>query len=664
MRKDLRESPDYAAVAEHFRRLHEPAFGRPHHVTDLVTTTDASRIVVTGSVYDELDGLPRTALYEVRDGALRALTSGGGSAKAARLAPDRSTLAFLSDRAKAEVFQLYLLADGQLGEARPAPAVPGTVEYLAWSPDGTRILLGAAGLGAEMADAQGSGTVGSGESGLPSWYPEVETGTPEDAWRSLWVYTLASGELAKVSPDGLNVWEAAWSGSGHVLAITSEQPTEDDWYSAVLSRLDIATGELTELLRSDVQLGLPAGTSDGRRAAVVEAVCSDRWIVAGDLILLDLVAGTRCAVDTAGADVTAVQWIDRARLGYIGQRHLDSVAGIADAGEGLLPETITARELAVSAQSWASWFYPAGAFTSDGQVVVVRDDYDLPQQIAIVGTGTDQVLASLAHAGTDYLRSVAGAAANVSWSAPDGTVIEGVLCTPPGAGPFPLVLHVHGGPIGAYQRSWTMRDHAVPLLVSRGYAVLLPNPRGSSGRGQEFAAAVVGDMGGADTHDYLSGIDAMIERGIADPARIGTMGVSYGGFMSAWLVTQDQRFKAAVAGSPVTDWYSFTFTTNIPRWGLWFLDNADPEESGNQVHTRSPVMHASRARTPTLLTAGAKDRCTPAGQSREFYQALISHGIDSELVIYPGEGHGVSRFPAVTDYLTRLVTWFERYMPA
>ena len=664
MRKDLRESPEYAAVAEHLRRLHEPAFGRPHHVTDLVTTADASRIVVTGSVYDELEGLPRTALYEVRDSALRALTSGGGSAKAGRLAPDGSSLAFLSDRAKAGMFQLYLLADGQLGEARPAPAVPGSVEYLAWSPDGTRILLGVAGFGAEMADAQGSGTVGSGESGLPSWYPEVDTGTPEDAWRGLWLYTPASGELARVSPDGLNVWEAAWSSSGHVLAITSEQPGEDDWYSAVLSRLDISTGEMIELLRSDVQLGLPAGTSDGTRAAVVEAVCSDRWIVAGDLILLDLVAGTRCTVDTAGADVTAVQWIDGTRLGYIGQRHLDSVAGIADAGKGPLPETITAKELVASAQSWASWFYPAGAFTSDGRVVVVRDDYDTPQQIAIVGTGTEQVLASLAHAGTDYIRSAAGSATNVTWSAPDGTAIEGVLCTPPGAGPFPLVLHVHGGPIGAYQRSWTMRDYAVPLLVSRGYAVLLPNPRGSSGRGQEFAAMVVGDMGGADTHDYLSGIDAMIERGIADPARIGTMGVSYGGFMSAWLVTQDQRFKAAVAGSPVTEWYSFTFTTNIPRWGLWFLDNADPEEIGNQVYTRSPVMHASKARTPTLLTAGAKDRCTPVGQAREFYQALISHGVDSELVIYPGEGHGVSQFPAVTDYLTRLVTWFERYMPA
>jgi dipeptidyl aminopeptidase/acylaminoacyl peptidase len=664
MRKDLRESPEYAAVAEHLRRLHEPTFGRPHHVTDLVATADVSRIVVTGSVYDELDGLPRTALYEVRDGALHALTSGGGSAKAARLAPDGSSLAFLSDRAKAETFQLYLLADGQLGEARPAPAVPGTVEFLAWSPDGTRILLGVAGLGAEMADAQGSGTAGSAESGLPSWYPQVEAGTPEDAWRSLWLYTPASGELGMISPAGLNVWEAAWSGPGHVLAITSEQPSEDDWYSAVLSRLDISTGEVTELLRSDVQLGLPAGTSDGSRAAVVEAACSDRWIVAGDLIVLDLVAGTRCTVDTAGTDATAIQWLDGTRLGYIGQRHLDSVAGIADAGQGPLPETITAKELVASGQSWASWFYPAGIFTADSRLVVVRDDYETPQQIAIVGTGADEVLASLAHSGTDYIRSVAGSATDVSWSAPDGTEIEGVLCTPAGAGPFPLVLDVHGGPIGAYQRSWMMGSYAVPLLVSRGYAVLLPNPRGSSGRGQEFAAAVVGDMGGADTHDYLSGIDALIERGIADPARIGTMGVSYGGFMSAWLVTQDERFKASVAGSPVTEWYSFTFTTNIPRWGLWFLDNADPEETGNQVYTRSPVMHASKARTPTLLTAGAKDRCTPAGQAREFYQALIGHGVDSELVIYPEEGHGVSRFPAVTDYLTRLVTWFEKYMPA
>ena len=263
MRKDLRESPEYAAVAEHVRQLHEPAFGQPHRVTDLVMTADASRIVVTGSVYDELEGLPRTALYEVRDGGLTALTAAGGSAKSGRLAPDGSTLAFLSDRAKAGVFQLYLLADGQFGEARPAPAVPGTVEYLAWSPDGTQILLGVAGLGAEMADAQGSGTAGPGSDAareLPAWYPEVEAGTPEDAWRSLWLYETATAKLSRKSPEGLNVWEAAWSGPAHILAVTSAGPSEDDWYSAVLSRIEVSTGEVTELLRSDVQLGLPAGT--------------------------------------------------------------------------------------------------------------------------------------------------------------------------------------------------------------------------------------------------------------------------------------------------------------------------------------------------------------------------------------------------------------------
>src|SRR5260221_13550023 len=114
-------------------------------------------------------------------------------------------------------------------------------------------------------------------------------------------------------------------------------------------------------------------------------------------------------------------------------------------------------------------------------------------------------------------------------------------------------------------------------------AVLLPNPRGSSGRGQEFAAAVVGDMGGADTCDYLSGIDAMIERGIADPTRIGTMGVSYGGVISGWLGGQDQRVKAAPGGAPATEWVNFPLTTHTPPPGRGFLGNAQPHEDGNHV---------------------------------------------------------------------------------
>jgi dipeptidyl aminopeptidase/acylaminoacyl peptidase len=250
----------------------------------------------------------------------------------------------------------------------------------------------------------------------------------------------------------------------------------------------------------------------------------------------------------------------------------------------------------------------------------------------------------------------------VSWRAPDGLEIEGILCLPEGDGPFALVVNIHGGPVWSFSDSWSMHYAWVPLLVARGYAVLNPNPRGSSGRGQEFARRVVHDMGGADTHDYLSGVDELVRRGIADPDRIGLIGRSYGGFMSSWLVTQSDRFAAAIPLSPVTDWYSQGFTSNIAGWGNNFL-GADPERQGNAVHERSPVLRASRVSTPCLNVAGALDRCTPPGQAEEFHRALLAHGVESALVIYPGEGHGVFAYPTLIDFLTRVASWFGRFMP-
>lgn len=169
-------------------------------------------------------------------------------------------------------------------------------------------------------------------------------------------------------------------------------------------------------------------------------------------------------------------------------------------------------------------------------------------------------------------------------------------------------------------------------------------------------------MGGADTGDYLAGIDALVEQGVADPQRLGVLGGSYGGYMASWLITQDQRFAAAVTISPVTDWYSQSFTSNIAGWGNAFL-GADPEQPGTLAHARSPALHASKARTPCLNVAGARDRCTPPGQAREFHQALRAHGVESALVIYPEEGHGVRSYPAVIDFLARIVMWFTQHMP-
>ncbi|GAA4526349.1 S9 family peptidase [Amycolatopsis samaneae] len=657
MRNDLRETPEYQAVADYLLRLHEPAFGRPHALTEPHATADGSAVVVTGAVYDKLEGLPRTALYRVRDGELRPLAGSPGSARWARFSPDGKRLAFLSDRATARVFQLYLLDVGKDGgEAVAGPEVPGTLEFAHWSPDGTRILLCVAGLGADLAGGQGSGTNVTAAPEADNWLPRVESGATDAAWRSLWLYTVDSGELVKLSPEGLNCWESGWCGPDRVVSVTSPDPGEDSWYSAVLTLVDVPTGETRELYRSPAQLGLPAATPDGGRVAIVRAVCSDRWLVAGDLAVIDVETGASTEIDTHGTDVTFLSWLDAGRLGYLGRRHLDSVAGIVDAAG-------TARELFSVGHAVGGPWYPDGAFTADGRVITVQHAYHLPHQVTWSGPGTEEVLASVAHEGTKRLLAVAGTAAPVSWEAPDGLEIEGILCTPPGEGPFPLVVNIHGGPIWSFLNSWQINYPWVPLLVSRGYAVLNPNPRGSSGRGQEFARHVVHDMGGADADDLLAGLDALVDRGIADPARIGLTGGSYGGFMSSWLVTRSTRFAASVPVAPVTDWYSQTFTSNIAGWGTTFL-GADPEEPGNPVHRRSPVMHASRVVTPTLVVAGAKDRCTPPGQAEEFHRALLAHGTESGLVIYPLEGHGVRAQPALTDFLTRLTGWLHRHMPA
>lgn len=558
MKSDLRNTPEYGAVAEHLRRLHGPALGRPHALSDLHASSDGGRIAVTGLVFDELVGVPRAAVYTCHEGRLHPVSATPGSARGARFAPDGSTLAFLSDRDEYGVFQLYLLTAGRLGEAVVASTVPGTVEYLHWSSDGRRILLGVAGRGADLSGGQGSGTTSVASEEHPDWQPLVETDEMDSAWRSLWLYTIDTDEVSQLSSEGMNCWEAGWCGPDRVVTVAPDNPSEDSWYGAALTLIDVDSGSTRELFRGDAQLGLPTGSPDGQFASVVQATCSDRWVVAGDLTLIDVSSGASSTPGTEGADVTSLQWIDATQLGYFGQRHLDSVAGVLDA------RTEQACELFSTERACGGvGFYPGGVFTTNHAVLTIQESYDLPPQVVISEKGEESVLASIAHAGTDYLSSVAGEARAMTWTAPDGLEIEGILCAPPGDGPFPLVVNIHGGPVWAFQKTWSMSYPWVPLLVSRGYAVLNPNPRGSGGRGQQFVRHVVGDMGGADTTDYLSGIDALVQRGLVDPERVGVIGGSYGGYMSSWLITQDQRFAAAVPVSPVTDWYSQSFTSNI-----------------------------------------------------------------------------------------------------
>ncbi len=170
-------------------------------------------------------------------------------------------------------------------------------------------------------------------------------------------------------------------------------------------------------------------------------------------------------------------------------------------------------------------------------------------------------------------------------------------------------------------------------------------------------------MGGLDVDDVLAGVDAAVEAGLADPERLVLTGGSYGGFMAAWIPTRDGRFKASVAISPVTDWWSERFDSSLGAWVGDFL-GGQPHEVPDEYTERSPVLHMENVTTPILLTAGRHDRATPVGQAVECYRALREHGVPAEVVIYPQEGHGVGDLPAVIDLATRTVAWFERFLPA
>ena len=206
--------------------------------------------------------------------------------------------------------------------------------------------------------------------------------------------------------------------------------------------------------------------------------------------------------------------------------------------------------------------------------------------------------------------------------------------------PPPLIVLVHGGPTAAYGSAYPR--HFGSWQAAAGYALFLPNPRGSIGRGREFTEANLGDMGGRDLGDILSGVDALAERGLVDGSRVGIMGGSYGGFMAAWAVTQTDRFGAAVAIAAVTDWLSFHNTTNIARFDELFLQ-ADPYAADGEYFGRSPVVHVRRVKTPTLVMHGELDLCVPLAQGQEFYNALAAEGVHTELVIYPRGGPRLGR---------------------
>ena len=535
-----------------------------------------------------------------------------------------------------------------------APQIEGIVEYYQWSPDSRAILLGVAGFGADLSGKEGGTTLYTRSAPLPPWVPEVESIDEEHRWRRLWLLDLETGACRGLSPAGVNVWEAAWCGSDAVTVVASDSPVEGTWYSARFAVMDRDSGAERVIYRSPDQVGWPSSPPSGRYTSFVEAVCSDRWVVCGELHLIDHKNGHGHRVlNTDGIDVTSTAWRSESIITCAGRRGFETVVGEYDVAANQWRTRWASDEL-----STGDWYPSATPFGESG-IAVTTDGYASPPAVGVIENDCLRTVVSLAHEGSATLIERTGRMEPFRWRAPDGLEIHGWLVTPRGRGPWPLIMQIHGGPVHHHANRWLDRIYELPVLVERGYALIYPNPRGSNGRGKEFARHVKGDMGGADTYDYLSGIDALVAAKIADPTRLGVTGRSYGGFMTAWLTSQDQRFRAAFPIAPVSDWYSQHRTTHIPHFDELFLAD-DPSGAHGRYYARSPAMHARNVVTPTLTIVGERDRNTPPSQGLEWHRSLVEHGVESTLVRYPLEGHGVRTFPARIDYVARMIEWFER----
>jgi dipeptidyl aminopeptidase/acylaminoacyl peptidase len=375
--------------------------------------------------------------------------------------------------------------------------------------------------------------------------------------------------------------------------------------------------------------------------------------------LIDISSGEVRRVDTHEVDITCTEWRSDHTLLLAGHRGLETVVGLYDAKTRSFTQTWASKELTTGGR------YASVSGTNDrGDCVLVGESFTRAPEVAVIREGFYRTVKSFDLGYSEEAASI-GSISAVSWQAPDGLAIQGWLLQPTQGAPHPLVMNIHGGPVWHWRPTWLGRPRTAPLLmlIQCGYAVFLPNPRGSSGRGEEFVRKVKGDINGADAHDLLSGLDSLVERGIADADRIGATGISYGGGMTSWLITQDSRFAAAVSISPHNNLVSTHLISNIPHFIAAFLDD-HYSNPGGKYFERSPIMHVHRVKTPTLNICGALDRCTPPEEAVQFHNALTENGVTSVLVTYPEEGHGIQRFPTAIDYAARIVAWFDEHMPA
>ena len=579
------------------------------------------------------------------------LTNSKQGESAPSWSPDGRWLAFLSSRDD-EHTQLWLL-DRRGGEGRKVTTLQSDVDDYVWAPDGHRVALVAEDPDTAKPKTPAPIVIDRFQ------FKQDESGYLSKRRRHLYVVDIETGKATLLTPGDYDDLLPAWSPDGKSLAFVSKRRPDADrdnnWDVYVMEAVPGATPrQLTTFEGPDDDPDYesrPAWSPDGRSIAYLQ----------GGPLKLIYYAVQKLAVVPAGGGAPRIltATLDRSVASPAWSADGSSLYFLLEDDRTVLLARVPANGGAVERLVSGPRVVSAFAAGRDGKVAVLASTPIAPAEVfAVEGT----TLRPLSHQNAEWLTQVKlGTTEPISFKSRDGTPVNGFLVKPADFVPgkrYPTILRIHGGPVSQYRSEF---DFQLQTLAGHGYVVVVGNPRGSSGRGERYSTAIYADWGNKDAQDVLATVDYAVAQGVADPARLGVGGWSYGGILTNYVIAQDRRFKAAVSGAGISNILAGYGTDQYVR--EYEAELGVPWKTlDTWVKLSFPFLHADRIATPTLFLCGDKDFNVPLLNSEQMYQALRSTGVATQLVIYPGQHHGINKPTYRRDRMVRYLAWYDRFL--
>ena len=594
----------------------------------------------------------------------RQITFSNDSESSPRWSPDGKYLSFSSSRpGKAKGSQVWLL-DRSGGEAYQLTELKGRLQGYEWSPDSKRLALLIGDPDPDAPDPAATPTPG-----VPPKPPkpividryrykqDVQGYLLSGRHSYIYLYDIASKKLDRLTKSKWDESSPSWSPDSTRLAFMSNHADDPDRDPAAQLYVADAKAGVTEkqLTSTDnrASRARPEWSPDGKWLVFTEG--DEKKFGAYNMEHLMFVPADASAAPTR---VKAVEDLDRGVSGLRFGSEAGSLLALVSDDRSVYPISIARNAIKrlLDPPVVVSSLSIAGSHT----VLLSGDDKKSTEIYAMEG----KTLRQLTHQNDALMSELQIAQTeDVSFKSKDGTEVHGLLTYPVGykkGKRVPLLLRIHGGPNGQDQHSFSFERQ---FFAANGYAVVAVNYRGSSGRGQKYSRAIFADWGHYEVEDLEAGVDHVIQMGVADPDRLGVGGWSYGGILTDYMIATDPRFKGATSGAGTaftvafygTDQYIIQYDYEIgPPW--------NPKAWETYVKISYPFLHADRIKTPTLFLGGERDFNVPVQGGQQMYQALRSLGVETQLVIYPNEFHGITRPSYVRDRYERYLGWYDKYV--